>query len=81
METSKAGSKVVSWWWSANAQGRKQLFVTTGLTRTLLKFNSRRGATRYDNAVAKDAREARPWRPQRSSVRTLCIRCPAPTHG
>lgn len=38
MEASKAGSKVVSWWWSANAQGRKQLFLTQGLTRTLLKF-------------------------------------------
>lgn len=38
MRASKAGSKVVSWWWSVNGEARKQLFVTPGLTASLLKF-------------------------------------------
>lgn len=38
MKRSKAGSKVASWWWSADADARKKLLANPTLTSALFKF-------------------------------------------
>lgn len=38
MRASKAGSRVVSWWWSADARARKHILLSPALTLSLTKF-------------------------------------------